>query len=135
MTLIKWREGYATHVAQFDDEHKRLVTLINDLAEAIRDKRGEEVLQHIFNELAAYVQTHFAHEEEEMARFGYPGLGEQQESHAKLKARVHELQERFARGDKQVIQELYELLRFWLIDHILEVDQKYGEFFQGKLPG
>jgi hemerythrin len=133
VTLIKWRDGYATHVAQFDEEHKKLVALINELAEAIRDRQGEAVLGHVFSELVDYVHQHFTHEEQEMERYNFPGLEEQRAAHAKLKASVFDLQARFNAGEPRVIQEVYELLRFWLIDHILEVDQKYSDFFHDKL--
>ncbi len=84
MAVIAWKEIYETGIIALDNEHRALVAEVNRLYEAIRDKRGEEVLGDILTMLESYTVDHFQHEEKLMAEYHFPGLEEHQKVHQEL---------------------------------------------------
>jgi hemerythrin len=132
MALIKWREGYNTGIAQFDNEHHKIVELINLMFEAVRDKSGKEVTEKVCNDAVAYTGYHFDNEEKAMQAAGYPGLEEQIAEHSRLKAEALRFQAMISTNFPEGTSEFYRFLRDWLIKHIQECDKKYGPYLQDK---
>lgn len=132
MPVIAWKEVYETGIVALDNEHKRLVEQINRLYEAVRDKHAEEALGDILSMLEDYTENHFQHEEKLMAEYGYPGLEEHKEIHAQLRSSVQDLKERSRSGTEELARELLMFLRVWLLEHITEVDKKYGAYLESR---
>ncbi|MCF6178089.1 MAG: bacteriohemerythrin [Geopsychrobacter sp.] len=132
MAIISWKDCYATGIEQCDEEHRDLVIRINSLYEAIRNKDAVEKLPRIIDDLVKYTLAHFVHEEELMAQHEYPELNEHQQKHADLKTRVEEFKAQLETGDEQLPLKLFNFLRAWLLEHIVEVDQRYASFLKGK---
>ena len=129
MAVIGWKEIYATNVVALDNEHRELIDHINLLYEAIRDKRGAEVLGDILAMLEKYTVEHFAHEEMLMEKYGFSGLEEQKKLHKDLIQAVEELKEKASvTGPETLAPQLLRFLRHWLLDHIVEADKKYGPY-------
>ena len=132
MAVIGWKEIYETGIVTLDNEHRGLIQEINRLYEAVRDKRGEEVLGEILNTLVDYTVDHFQHEEKLMAEYQFPGLEEHQKIHQELIATVGELKERATSGTEDLAKELLTFLRVWVLEHILKVDKEYGAFLESR---
>jgi len=132
MPTIAWKEIYETGIVSLDQEHQALVAKINDLYEAIRDKRGDQVLGDILAMLEDYTENHFVHEEKLMAEYGYPGLAEHQAVHQSLREEVQALKERYSQQTEGLAQELLKFLRVWVLEHIVNVDKQYGAFLESR---
>ena len=132
MTVIAWKDCYATGISVCDQEHQILVARINELYEAIRNQEAGQKLPEIVDALVTYTAEHFQHEEQLMTDYRYPGLEEQLVEHAKLRARVAELRWQMEDGDTQVSMKLFNFLREWLLHHIVEIDMRYGGFLTEK---
>lgn len=132
MPTIIWKKVYETGIVALDNEHRQLIEQINRLYEAVRDKRGEEVLRDILTMLEGYTGDHFEHEEKVMAEYGFPGLAEHQAIHQSLRDTVQELVAREGTGTQELAQELLKFLRSWLLEHIVEVDKKYGVYLESR---
>ena len=132
MAVISWKEIYETGIVTLDNEHRGLIQEINRLYEAVRDKRGEEVLGEILTALVAYTVDHFQHEEKLLAEYHYPGLEEHQKIHQELIATVEELKQRAISGTEDLAKELLTFLRAWVLEHILKVDKEYGAFLESR---
>ena len=132
MAVIAWKTIYETGIVAFDNEHKALVAEINKLYEAIRDKRGEEVLGEILVMLEAYTVEHFQHEEKLMAEYQFPGLEEHQRVHKELIDAVQDLKKRVTSGTEELAQELLKFLKVWVLEHIVNVDKKYAAFLESR---
>ena len=70
MALIQWSSSLSVKVKQIDDEHQKLIKLINDLNDAMRVGKGKEALGKIINELVNYAAVHFNTEERYFDRLG-----------------------------------------------------------------
>lgn len=126
MSVIKWKECYETKIDSLDREHQRLVELINQLYEAIRNKHPEDVMQTTFDALLDYTKQHFSHEEKLLEEYNYPELELQREQHQKLAQEVDDYLHKLAEGNIPPAIEVMGFLRSWLLDHIVQSDLKYG---------
>ena len=75
-----------------------------------------------------YVRFHFAQEEEYMQRINYPGLIEHKKIHAKFHVQILDYYNQAQEGKMVLYTEIIKTLRNWLEDHIMNEDNKYGDF-------
>lgn len=128
MALIEWNEKLSVKVPRFDEEHKKIIIMINSLHDAMKAGKGKELLEKILNESTEYALKHFANEEKLMVQYKYPEYKEHKALHDEFGKKVVELRRLH---EKQALQsgQLLKTLQEWLIKHINDVDKKYGDFF------
>lgn len=131
MALIDWTPALAVGVAEIDDEHKKLVGLINALHEAMKQGRGQQVVASTVRELMEYVLIHFATEERLFARHGYPEATRHIAEHKALTAKVRDMEAALVQG-KTLTMDVLTLLKAWITDHIQQTDFRYRKFFADK---
>ena len=129
MAIIQWDAKYSVNVAEFDEQHKKLVALINELDDAMRAGKGKDVIGKILHGVIEYTATHFAAEEHKMITLKYPGLVTQKAEHAKLVAKVKQYEADFKTGEIAMSIEVMQFLKDWLIKHIMGTDKQYSSFF------
>jgi methyl-accepting chemotaxis protein len=130
MALIEWSPRLSVAIAEFDEDHKKLIELLNALWDANEQRRGHSVLDRIFAELAEYTVTHFKREEALFARWTYPGADHHVESHRKLIATLSEIQQRFRGASSDAVaDDAFDFLRDWLVRHIMGEDVLYANYF------
>jgi hemerythrin len=132
MALIKWKKEYSVKVAEIDEQHKKLISLINQLAEAMNVGKGRDVLNSVLAELVDYTEYHFEAEVELFRAHGYPGHERHARAHDELTAKARELKAAFDRGETKLSVEVMLFLSTWLNRHILEEDKQYGPYLTGR---
>lgn len=132
MSLMSWKDEYNVNIAQIDQQHKKLVDLINALNDAMSKGKAKDVLDKILNDLVSYCANHFKVEEQLMQANGYPEYAEHKEKHDKMTAKVLSLKKEVAAGKKMISLEVMSFLEQWLDKHILGTDKKYGPFLNAK---
>ncbi|MCD6292327.1 MAG: bacteriohemerythrin [Deltaproteobacteria bacterium] len=130
--LMPWSDSLKNGVSEFDNQHHRLVDLINELYKAMKTGRGNEVIVKVLDELVDYTGTHFAAEERLMLEHKYPDYDNHIVIHQEFVAKVVDFQKKFKLGEATLSLDLLEFLKDWLIAHIKGIDRKYGPFFNGK---
>jgi hemerythrin-like metal-binding protein len=128
VALIEWSAELSTGIEEVDNQHQRLVDIINELHIAMLDRREKQVMSKIFTELVNYTKTHFAFEEELFERHGYPAEEAHKLQHQQLAQKVIDLKEEFDAGNTAVTLEVMRFLRDWLADHIIGSDKRYAPF-------
>jgi hemerythrin-like metal-binding protein len=126
MALVTWNDSYSVKVAQCDEQHKMLFSIINELADAMRMGKGQETVGETVVELLQYTKIHFQQEEELMRKAGYPQLAPHQEMHKKFVADVAALRKKADEGESANSVKVLNMLRDWLLNHIQKVDQQYS---------
>ncbi|MCP4353146.1 MAG: hemerythrin family protein [Desulfobacterales bacterium] len=129
MPLIQWDDSLNVNVAEIDRQHQRLVEMINDLDDAMRQGKGKDVLGKIIDGLIAYAATHFRTEERYFDLFGYPEANNHKKEHSEFVKKISEFKDGFEKGKLGLSIQVMNFLRDWLQKHIKEVDKKYGPFF------
>jgi hemerythrin len=133
MSFMEWSDRYSVGVAIFDDEHKKLVAIINELYEAVTVAVDKLALQRISDKLVDYTLMHFKHEEMYFDDWAYPGAAAHIASHTKLRQQVFEYRAQILEIDsKELALDMLDFPRDWLNHHIMVEDRKYGLFLSGK---
>jgi len=126
MSLLNWSDDMSVGVRQLDDDHKKLIGMINELHAAMLAGHSNDVVGGILNRLAGYTVQHFQNEEKLFAQTNYPGLAPHKREHENLKAQVVQEIERFKSGKASIGMETLKFLRDWLKHHIMESDKHYS---------
>lgn len=130
MPLFRWEARFETGIREIDDQHKRLIWLINDLHEAMKEGRGRETISFILAKLLDYSIYHFRTEEGLMEGSDYPFSAEHIKQHAEFILKVQDLSKRFDSGEFMITVETNEFLKEWLTGHILGTDKEMAPFLR-----
>ena len=131
MALIEWKESLSTGIDVIDADHKLLISLTNQLYDAMESGQTRDVVESVLNVLEEYVDTHFAREELLMKKAGYPHLEAHCDEHKVLAEKVKTMMARCTQDDHPTNdQELLDFLKSWLTEHIMGVDMHYRPFMQ-----
>lgn len=132
MALIYWKDEMVVGVKDFDEQHKKLVNLVNKLYETIKSGGDKDQKQKLVEQLKTYAKTHFTLEERMMSAFGYPDYEKHKIEHARFLAKIKEIRKELHNEEGPLNQEVLYLLRDWLYEHITKTDKKYNSFFHTK---
>lgn len=133
MPLVVWNEKMSVGVQSIDDQHKKLVTLLNQLHDGMMAGKGKDALGGVLKGLADYTVTHFKYEESLFTRTGYPDSAAHKKDHAELVRRVVEIQEKYQTGGPGTLTiSVMNFLKEWLTAHILGADMRYGPHLAAK---
>ena len=125
MSLLIWQSDLDTGIDVIDEQHHRIVHLINQLHHANENGSRAEVGE-VLEELVDYTLSHFAFEEELMEEAGYALGPAHKRVHEMFTRRVGEYKLRFEAGD-DVAGELKSMLARWLFNHIRGDDKAYAK--------
>lgn len=136
MALIIWDDSLCMGLPEIDRQHRKLVSMINQLDQESRAGKGRNVISEILDELIIYSATHFRMEEKYFDQFGYADSELHKQEHAALAEKIDkfaaELNSADAGARGAVIAELMNFLSIWWKYHILETDMKYAALFREK---
>jgi hemerythrin-like metal-binding protein len=130
--LFPWSNKLQINVQSIDQQHRRLVDLVNEVYRCVRQEDFDRGLKSVLPELLSYTKEHFAFEEELFTSHGYPESKPHKEKHVRLINRVGEFVTRIQRGDRSVALELLGFLKTWLTQHILGDDSAYARYLNSK---
>ena len=132
MSYLKWSDKYSLNVAEIDEQHKKLVSLVNEMYDAMQAGKGRDMIGTVIAEFVDYTDYHFKAEERLLRQNGYPEYDEHKEMHDSLSRKAHSIKETFDRGNTPSAIEVMLLLTNWLNTHILEEDRKYKPYAERK---
>ena len=132
MESIKWTDSFSVGVREMDNQHKKLVGMINRLIEEQHTLTEPATIAELLTEMTDYAREHFRAEEFLMAEYGYENKDRQAESHETFIAKTVELMSATNVGPNLLSKVLLEFLKSWLVSHILNEDMQYRSFFQSK---
>jgi hemerythrin len=127
MAMMEWKDEYSVGVTAMDNQHKQLVSLVNQLYDAMRQAKGDAVIGTILPSLVLYTKSHFAAEEKIMKDADFPGLAAHQALHHQLTKQAGELLEKIKAGKMVPTVSLATFLKDWLVNHIQGQDKQYGK--------
>lgn len=58
MPLIEWNDSFSVNVSEIDFQHKRPVSMINELNDAMAKGKGKDTIGNIIDGLVSYATTH-----------------------------------------------------------------------------
>jgi hemerythrin len=126
MSFVEWTDDLSVGVEKFDDQHKDLVQMLNDLDDALQYGGTETKIGDVLKGLAAYVVTHFQDEEANFDELDYPGADAHRVEHKKFVDEVSLFIEGFEAGSKLLTMQVMQFLKEWLVHHIQETDKEFS---------
>ena len=130
--LIKWTDEFSVGVARMDEQHRRLIRMINRLLQKPEATTQSESISDLLTEMTGYASEHFRAEEELMSEYGYPRLEDQRLQHKEFRRKTVDFCSATTIGASSVPNTMLTYLREWLVHHILREDMEYKSFFQDK---
>ena len=127
--FFAWTDALSVKVREIDDQHRRLVEMINTLHQSMIDKKGQETQSAVIHEMVEYAATHFRLEEGYMRKFGYAKTVLHSGEHQAFTKKAIDLKERSGADGFILTAEVLNFLKDWLQRHIMGVDRQYMECF------
>jgi diguanylate cyclase (GGDEF)-like protein/hemerythrin-like metal-binding protein/PAS domain S-box-containing protein len=126
LEIFPWNDNLATGLPEVDEQHKRLVHLLNRLVNSLVYREDEREMSAIFEELADYAVYHFQTEEGIWHQYlaGDPLEAEHKQLHEEFVPDLLRLKEEERnRPLHDVFEEVLSFLMQWLAFHILDSDR------------
>ncbi|MDC0336286.1 bacteriohemerythrin [Pseudodesulfovibrio sp.] len=130
--MMQWADELSTNIRWVDEQHIRLIDLINELHKAMSSGKGKDAVADILNELKEYTVFHFGNEEQMFDEYRYPETDSHKGAHVTFVEKIDSFEEKILSGKSSVTMEVLEFLKDWLVKHIMGVDHRYSAFFNKK---
>ncbi len=130
MDSFQWDSHYVTGLNDVDEQHHKLVSLINRFGcQIARDQLVLQDIEAVLSELWDYTQHHFSDEETLMAQKGVDArhIEEQIKDHQYFLNEILEYRATLSIQDRNTLKSLLKFLTQWLAFHILGADQNMAK--------
>lgn len=124
--IFLWNDAFNTGLTEIDEQHKRLVALLNELVNHLAHQFKSPTPDQVFEQLAQYIEYHFVAEEAIWQH--YFGNDEANRDHQAAHARfIHDIinikADLNSLSNTQVMENVVSYLTHWLAFHIVESDK------------
>ncbi|MDR3561384.1 MAG: bacteriohemerythrin [Negativicutes bacterium] len=134
MAFMAHDETLLTGIKAIDDQHNRLVELINDMYDQVlkcETVEEEQVFAGRFLiELRKYAKTHFADEERMLTEHKYPDLLDHQAEHRIFVKELEKLERRFEHEELALSIDVFLFARDWIAHHLNHSDRDYFPYIK-----
>ena len=132
MNFITWKDSFSVGIPSIDDQHKKLVEMINNLFSEFSKGITDEFLNEIIKELEKYTMYHFSYEEKFMKLYNYAGYKDHKAEHNLFVEKIKNYKETLSKENKKEVIDFLTFLKNWLLKHIMGTDKQYMKLFQEK---
>jgi hemerythrin len=130
--LLLWTDNLSVGIDQFDDDHKRMIAIINELhcaiqAAGVKGAIDKEEIEIVLHRLQNYIRYHCDREELFMAKTGYPEFESHRAEHLRLEAAIADMAGRFRNStDPEHAAEIMHFIFDWVTNHIFVLDRQFS---------
>ena len=117
---------YNTGVVWQDFQHRELMNLLIRLKNARADQSEEDEFNFAVAFLSMYVNHHFRLEEKYMDLYDYPDREDHKKAHQTYTRTLRSFRSSHTTYSKEAMDALVSKIHSWVLNHILEDDQKLG---------
>ena len=128
--IFPWNKNFNTGIDIIDEQHKRLVNILNTLAYNLASRADKEILTKLFDELVDYTIYHFQTEENIWSQHLNDNdiFSEHKKTHHSFINKIQRL--RINKSNKTIDENIHDAITFltrWLAFHILDNDKKLAK--------
>lgn len=127
--LIEKSPELETGINEIDEQHGRIITLVNQLYEAFIAERSKKEIREIIKNLSDFSSYHFNTEERYFKQFGYEKASEHQQSNNLFTDELAKFRKAYQAGKSFDIKEFMLFLQNWILKHFSTDDQDFVELF------
>jgi len=123
MPYFKWTDDLKTGSQVIDYQHKRLISLVNDLHDIQENEDfKEDLIEVVIEELKQYAKFHFETEEKFLDKIKHENIADHKKLHRTFEVKLDELLSQRNRYD-ELGKEIFTYLKNWLEYHIKVEDK------------
>ncbi|WP_206485638.1 bacteriohemerythrin [Thalassotalea sp. G2M2-11] len=130
--LITWKKEYSVGIEHIDQDHQKLISLLNRFTTAYDYAMSEEFEKDALNDLVNYTKYHFEREEKLMEKYDYPDFAEHKKQHIEMIKQVDHFANLYQQQGHDALNEISDFLTNWLINHINGTDKRYSKYLNDK---
>lgn len=128
MNLIEWTEKENCNVRIIDEQHKKIVTVANELYNLLgSDKKWK--IESLVKDLVETAKEHFETEEKLMTENKFLGFYSHKLEHESFLNKLYSFKQAFDGGNQDVTLKFLMTLKNWMINHLELNDKKCCEYF------
>ena len=128
MKWVPWDHILKTGHAEIDADHREMVKLFNELADAAMHQKGKITCCSVLDKIIEYTISHFKHEAKLMAKYRYPKAEQHNAEHTLLIRQALKYRTKFETGTSGSYIEPVHFPEDWLTRHIVTSDKELAAF-------
>jgi hemerythrin-like metal-binding protein len=126
---VVWDTSFSVGVETFDNHHKKLFAIINELYAIYADDSKRPRVKELTFQLLDYTYFHFGAEERAMKDAEFPEITNHLVSHQEFKKNAARFFSKVTRLTADEIKDNLNFLTRWLSEHIGQMDKEYSSYF------
>ena len=132
---IEWNDDYLLDITEIDNQHKKLVSLANELYDITTgtEEAYKLDMSKVLKKLTDYTVYHFSSEEEFMKRYGYAGVDLHKTAHDGF---INEVNNQIKLLEDCKIESgarFYAFVVNWVLTHIAKADKIWANLIRDKI--
>jgi hemerythrin len=128
---LEWNEGMSVAIPEIDEDHKRFISLIDDLNRSIAERMKATEIKKRLLLIIEDTERHFEQEEKFLREHLYPNAEGHARSHNHVLNSLKNIQDSFMPyGLEAEWLDAALIIKNILISHILTEDMQYANYFK-----
>lgn len=123
MNIFIWDDKKSVGIDEIDNQHKRLVALLNEVYEIAATNFNRSRITGILSELHNYTMHQLSAEEEVLRQINYPFIDDHAALQESISRELDRYIDTFTHNPDGELVSLLGFLTDWLHEHITEVDR------------
>lgn len=125
---IPWKESFRSGFPSIDDQHRQLISLINELLERLAENCPVEDMRYYLSGIHELIGFHFKNEEEIMDECQYAGYARHKADHDRLLQEIGDIKRTLAeRSDSAEKVALARAIEDWFSIHFRTYDNAFHQ--------
>jgi hemerythrin-like metal-binding protein len=125
---IPWKESFKSGFPSIDDQHKHLISLINELFERLAENCPVEDMRYYLSDIHELIGFHFREEEALMRECQYAGFARHKADHDRLLQEIGDIRRTLTeRSDSAEKAALARTIDDWFSVHFRTYDKAFHE--------
>ena len=130
-STLAWNDDLALGVPVMDDDHKRILELVQALFNVLLNRASESLVNDAVLELVNHTCAHFEREERAMVENHYPEYAQHKAEHTKLTEEISKIIALVKQENSPTISEpLLNFMAEWVVLHTKGADRKFARYLK-----
>ena len=133
--LIELNESLLVGHEQIDQEHKHLLTIVNDFYESVKKGADKYAIYDMIDQMSNEFAAHFNRENEIMALARYPDKENHVDEHRQLMGDLGRFLQMVDESTDDDLKNVVQFIESWFALHVRRSDRKLGKFLKDRAAG
>ncbi len=130
MPIIIWNDAYSIGISEIDSQHKKLLSIFNELYEVHQKGTGFLIIKETLTKLIDYTKYHFKLEQQMHHEYKFPYSEKHKQEHKEFIDKIDTLSLQAQQNNLLITFETIDFLKDWMIAHILGSDKAFGDYLR-----